>query len=450
MYSITNEIMYNNIDAYVFLFCDDFEKNIKSLEKKFNKKKSLGLNEYFKGEKKKILKIVKDKKIFIIAKISDDGCSKEDLENIIYKITNMIKNEKKIKKVQILPAPIKKYIEFQVLKFIYFSYEFNKYKTNKTNELEKMVFCVDKELKKKAQTGIDKAEILNNSRDMVNEPPNIMTATKFLADIKKKLSKKIKLEVFNEARLKKEKMNLILGVNSGSKNKPLLLTLSYLPLKKKDPAILVGKGVTFDAGGINLKFGNFHDMKTDMTGASVVFSVINLIAKMGIKKNVIALIPLVENMIGQNAIRPGDIIVSHSTKTVEITNTDAEGRLIMADCLSYSKKFNPLYIIDVATLTGSVGRMFDNLSIAMMGNDKNMLSLFEKTSTDFNERVWKLPLWGEYNKQLSSKIADLKNSSDKGGQTMVAGSFLSNSYLKIQMDAFRYSWRILFRKFRKI
>ena len=183
---------------------------------------------------------------------------------------------------------------------------------------------------------------------------------------------------------------------------------------------------TFDAGGINLKFGNFHYMKTDMTGASVVFSVINLIEKMGIKKNVIALIPLVENMIGQKAIRPGDIIVSHSTKTVEITNTDAEGRLIMADCLSYSKKFNPLYIIDVATLTGSVGRMFDNLSIAMMGNDKNMLSLFEKTSTDFNERVWKLPLWGEYNKQLSSKIADLKNSSDKGGQTMVAGSFLSN------------------------
>lgn len=427
MYSITNEIMYNNIDAYVFLFCDDFENNIKSLERKFNKKKSLGLDEYFKGEKKKILKIIKNKKIFFVAKISEEGCSKEDLENVIYKITNMIKNEKKIKKVQILPAPIKKYIEFQVLKFIYFNYEFDKYKTNKNNKLEKITFCVDEKLKKLAKSGIDIAEVLNNSRDMVNEPPNIMTGSKFLSDIKKKLSKNIKLEVFNEARLKKEKMNLILGVNNGSKNKPYLLTLSYLPLKKKDPAILVGKGVTFDAGGINLKFGSFHDMKTDMTGASVVFSVINLIAKMGIKKNVIALIPLVENMIGQNATRPGDVIVSHSKKTVEITNTDAEGRLIMADCLSYCKKFNPLYIIDVATLTGSVGRMFDNMSIAMMGNDNKMQSLFEKTSTDFNERVWKLPLWGEYNKHLSSKIADLKNSNDKaGGQIMVAGSFLSN------------------------
>lgn len=426
MYQITNEIMYNNIDAYVFLFCDDFEKNLKSLEKKFNKEKSLGLDEYFKGEKKKILKIVKDKKIFIVAKISENGCSKKDIEDVIFKISNMIKNEKKIKKVQILPAPIKKFIDFQVLKFIYFDYEFDKYITKKKNKLEKMVFCVDKKLKKLAQSGIEIAKVLNFSRDMVNEPPNIMTSMKFLKDVKDNLHKNIKLEVLNEAQLKKEKMNLILGVNNGSKNKPYLLILSYLPLKKQDPCVLIGKGVTFDSGGLNLKFGSFEDMKTDMTGGAVVFSVINLIAKMKINKNVIAMIPLVENMIGQNATRPGDIIVSHSKKTVEITNTDAEGRLIMADCLSYCEKYQPSYIIDVATLTGAAARMFDNKSIAMMGNDNRMQSLFEKTANNFNERVWKLPMWSEYNENLSSKIADLKNSNDRGGQAMVAGSFLSN------------------------
>lgn len=426
MYSITNEIMYNNVDAYVFLFCDDFEENIKQLENKFNKKKSLGLNNYFDDESKKVLKIVKDNKIFFIAKVSDGGCSKKDLDDIIYKVMTMVKNEKKIKKVQILPAPIKKLIEFQVLKFVYYIYEYEKYKTKKTNHLKKVYFCVDNKLKNLAKSGIVKAEILNNSRDMVNEPPNKMTAQKFLNDVRKTMSKKIKLRIYDEATLKKEKMNLILSVNNGSKNKPYLLVLSYLPLKRQDPAVLVGKGVTFDAGGINLKFGNFHDMKTDMTGASVVFSVINLLAKMKVKKNVIALIPLVENMIGQNAARPGDVIVSHSKKTVEITNTDAEGRLIMADCLSFCKKFNPSYIIDVATLTGSVGRMFDNMSTAMMGNNNKMQSLFEKTSDDFNELVWKLPLWKEFNDHLKSKVADLKNSNDRGGQTMVAGSFLSN------------------------
>ncbi len=427
MYSITSEIMHNNIDAYVFLYCNDFEGNLKLLEKKFNKEKSLGLKKYFGSNSSKIHKLVKDNKIFIIAKASEDGCNKSVLEDKIYKICSMLKSEEGVKNVQFILSPIKNLIEFQVKKFIYYTYSFDKYKENKKNMIKKVVFSANNNFKDKIESAIEIAKSIKLARDMVNEPPNVMTAQKFLDEIKNDMHKKIKLEVMDEQKLIKEKLNLILGVNNGSKNKPYLLILKYMPVKKGPVGVMVGKGVTFDSGGINLKYGNFADMKTDMTGAAVVYSVINILAKNKIKKNVVALIPLVENMIGQTAIRPGDVIVSHSKKTVEITNTDAEGRLIMADCLSYCKKYKPAYVIDVATLTGSASSLFNKMSIAMMGNENGMQSLFEEKTNEENEKVWKLPFWEEYNKYLVSNVADLKNSADKvGGQIMIAGMFLYN------------------------
>ena len=427
MYSITSDIMYNNIDAYVFLYCNDFEGNLKKLEKKFNKEKSLGLKKYFSRNSSKIHKLVKNNKIFIIAKASEDGCNKTMLEDKIYDICSILKSEENVKKVQFILSPIKDLIEFQVKKFIYYTYSFDKYKENKENKIKKIVFSADKKFKNSIEKGIEIAKSINFARDMVNEPPNVMTAQTFLDEIKKDIHNNIKLEVIDEQKLKKEKLNLILSVNNGSKNKPYLLILKYMPVKKGSVGVMVGKGVTFDSGGINLKYGSFHDMKTDMTGAAVVYSVINILAKNKIKKNVIALIPLVENMIGKTATRPGDVIVSHSKKTVEITNTDAEGRLIMADCLSYCKKYKPTYVIDVATLTGSASSLFNKMSIAMIGNENNMQSLFEEKTNQENEKVWKLPFWKEYNKHLKSSVADLKNSADKvGAQIMIAGMFLYN------------------------
>ena len=263
-------------------------------------------------------------------------------------------------------------MQFQIERFIFYMYTFNKYKTLKDKVNKNITFCIKDSVNDYGKRGILIGNGINLSRDMVNEPSNIMNSKKILSIIKKNLAKNIKLDILEESKLKKDGFNLILSVNNASKNKPYLLVLKYMPLKKKKPCVLIGKGVTFDNGGTNLKYGSFHDMKTDMTGASVVFSTINLLAKQKIKKNVIALIPLVENMLNENATRPGDIIVSHSKRTVEITNTDAEGRLIMADCLSYSKKFNPRYIVNVSTLTGQVGKFFNNEAIALMGTSKTL------------------------------------------------------------------------------
>ena len=426
MYSISNDIMYKYVDAYIFLYCSQINKNLKLLEKNFNNNKSFELNEYFKNEDNKILKIVRKDKIIIISKVSERACTKQDLDASIMDIVSMVKNEKKIKSVQIVLAPIKKFIDYQVMRCIYYFYEFVQYKTKKPKQIKKIYFCADKKVDSNMKDGILMAEIINFSRDMVNDPPNMLTSTKFLNNVKKRLSKNVKLTIFDKKKLKSQNLNLILAVNNASKNNPYMLILKYLPKKGEKPAVLIGKGVTFDAGGINLKYGSFHDMKTDMTGASVVFSVIDLCSKQKINKNVIVLIPLVENMINEKASRPGDVVVSHSKKTVEITNTDAEGRLIMADCLSYCKKFNPKYIIDVATLTGAIGSIFNNLSIGMMGNNNKMQAKYEEIASEAKERVWKLPLWSEYNKYLKSEIADIKNSNDSvGGQAMVAGSFLN-------------------------
>lgn len=425
MYNLTNDIMYNNIDTYVFLYCSAFEKNIKMLEEKFNKGKSLGVSDYFSNESSKILKIVKNKKKFIICKVSEKKCSKEDLDNSIFEIAGILKNEKKSINIQIICAPIKNFIDYQIERFIFYMYEFNKYKTLKEKKEKKIHFCIDKSVNDKAELGIITGNQINLSRNLINEPPNTMNSTNILSIIRKNLAKKVKLEIFEEKKLKKDGFNLILSVNNASKNKPYLLILKYLPLKKKKPCVLIGKGVTFDSGGTNIKYGSFHDMKTDMTGASVVFSTINLLAKHKVKKNVIALIPLVENMLNENATRPGDVIVSHSKRTVEILNTDAEGRLIMADCLSYSKTFNPRYIINISTLTGQVGQIFNNEAIAMMGTSKKLQDKIEEISEQTNEKIWRLPLWEKYDTLLKSSVADIKNSNDKAGsQTIIAGSFL--------------------------
>jgi len=163
-----------------------------------------------------------------------------------------------------------------------------------------------------------------------------------------------------------------------------------------------------------------------MTGASAVFSLLRLCALNKLKRNVIALIPLVENMVGSKATRPGDIITSYNKKTVEIMDTDAEGRLIMADALSYAENFKPCCVIDVATLTGQAGSIFNNMSIVIMGNNDNLLKKYEKIGELTNEKIWQLPLWSEYNKYLDSTVADIKNTGNASSGAILGGVFLSN------------------------
>lgn len=410
-------------DTYVYLSCSNFKKNIKLLEKRFSFKFPKGLVEHFSGEKNKISTFLINKKTFIIAKVNEKKCSKKDLDIILKKTCEIIKSEKKIVNVNFILAPIKEFIRYQVLKVIHHNYFFIKYKDSKTTT-KKITFCVVNKLKNIVLNSIKEGEIINDMRDMVNEPGNIMNSEYFLKYVKTFKETGLKLEIMKKSKLKKEKMNLILAVNSGSKNEPYLLTLKWLPLKNKKPVVLLGKGVTFDSGGMNLKYGDFTDMKTDMTGAAAVFALLRFCALNKIKKNVIALIPLVENMINEKAHRPGDVIKSHSGKNVEITNTDAEGRLILADALSYSTKLKPCCLIDIATLTGQAGSIFDKLSIVVLGNNKSLIKKYEDCGKEMNEKVWELPLWSEFRKNLDSNIADIQNSSKSSAGVINAAMFL--------------------------
>ena len=270
-------------DTYVYLSCSNFKKNIKLLEKRFSFKFPKGLAEHFSGEKNKISSFLINKKTFIIAKVNEKKCSKKDLDNILKKACNIIKTEKKIVNVNFILAPIKDFIRYQILKVIHHNYFFIKYKDSKTTT-KKITFCVVNKLKKTVLNSIKEGEIINDMRDMVNEPGNIMNSEYFLEYVKTFKETGLKLEIMKKSKLKKEKMNLILAVNSGSKNEPYLLTLKWMPLKNKKPIVLLGKGVTFDSGGMNIKYGDFGNMKTDMTGAAAAFALLRFCALNKIKK----------------------------------------------------------------------------------------------------------------------------------------------------------------------
>lgn len=414
--------MDKETDTYVYISCSNFKKNIKSLENRFSFKFPKGLIAYFNGEESKVNNFLINGKMFIIAKVNDKKCSKGGLDVMIAEICKIIQSDKKIVNVNIILTPIDSFVRYQVLRVIHHTYFFSKYK-QMSFTTKKITFCVDEIFKKTIMNSIKEGEILNDLRDMVNEPANNMNSGYFLKCVKT-MSRGLKLEVHKKGRLKKENFNLILAVNKGSENEPYMLTLTWLPLKKTKPIVLLGKGVTFDSGGMNLKRGNFGNMKTDMTGAAVVFTLMRFCALNNIKKNVIGIMPLVENMINEKSHRPGDVVMSHSGKNVEITNTDAEGRLILADALSYSNKFKPCCVIDIATLTGQAGSIFDKLSIVVLGNDDALMEKYEKIGKTVNERIWSLPLWPEFNRNLQSNVADVKNHSNSSSGTINAAMFL--------------------------
>jgi leucyl aminopeptidase len=198
------------------------------------------------------------------------------------------------------------------------------------------------------------------------------------------------------------------------------------PVPNKTVA-LIGKGVMFDSGGYNIKGGDFSDMKNDMTGSAIVYAIFKLLERNKIKGHFIGLLPLVENMVDANSIRPGDILKAYNKKTVEIIDTDAEGRLIMADALSYSKNYKPHLCIDIATLTGQAASIFGNKSSVIMGNNNKYIQKMIQAGLMNNEKIWELPMWEEYISLTKSNIADLKNYSyESKASTIMAGAFLSN------------------------
>lgn len=275
------------------------------------------------------------------------------------------------------------------------------------------------------------------SKYLSNSPANICTP-KFLAtkvsDVAKKLKQEIK--IYDRKDILKIGMGAFLSVAKGSDEGPYFIELTYNGLSKDgtSPVVLVGKGITFDSGGISLKPSlNMDEMKYDMCGASTVISTFFAAVELKLPLNLKVLVPTCENMPSGKASKPGDVVKTLHGLTVEILNTDAEGRLILCDALAYAKRFNPKVCIDVATLTGACIIALGYTASAVIGNDQNLIDDLIKASGQVNDKIWQLPLWDEYGEQLKSNFADLANVGGKGAGTISAASFLS----KFVED---YSW----------
>lgn len=323
------------------------------------------------------------------------------------------------------------------------SYSFEKYKKVKNEFHLKNVFLFDHNISQAQVVELQNiVEAVFRARDLVNEPLSYLTATKFSEEIEKLGAEAgFEVEVFNKKKIEVLKMGGLLAVNKGSIDPPTFNILDWNPKEKKSEKtlVLVGKGVVFDTGGLSLKptQKSMDYMKCDMAGAAVVASVLYAAAKNNVPFRVIGLIPATDNRPDGNAYVPGDVITMFDGTTVEIKNTDAEGRLILADALSYAKKYSPELVIDIATLTGSAEIIAANRAIVAMGNNKEYLKSLEKSGRNTFERIIEVPLWDEFAKPLKSSIADLNNLGTREGQTSIAGKFLEHftDYRWIHLDA---------------
>lgn len=264
----------------------------------------------------------------------------------------------------------------------------------------------------------------NRVRDLTNCPSNV-TTPEYLAAYAKQIAKETKVtcKILDP---EKENMECIMAVAKGSDILPKVVVLSYKGSSKKELTALVGKGVTFDSGGISLKpSAQMWEMKGDMAGAAAVIEAMRVIAKLGIPKNIVAVIPLTENMPSGHALKPGDVIGSLDGTTVEIISTDAEGRLILADAITYAKKLGAARIFDCATLTGGCVTALGDVASGLMGNDEKMIDEVLEAAEKSGEKAWHLPLYEEYKDYLKSSVADIKNCMDRGkASPSTGGTFL--------------------------
>ena len=272
-------------------------------------------------------------------------------------------------------------------------------------------------------------ESVNFARDLVNGNADDVTP-QYLAAIARgleKTCKHVKTTVFDKKRIEKEKMGLLLAVNRGSSQDPAFIVIEYKGnAKSSDHTVIVGKGITYDTGGLFIKpRGNMETMKEDMAGSAAVLGALHAAASLGLKINVTAVIPTTENSIGPKSYKPGDVYVSYTGKTIEIADTDAEGRLILADALAYAvKNLKPSRIIDLATLTGAIMVALGTEASGLMSNHDELAELLTQAGNETGERVWRMPLYEEYKNLLKSDIADIKNVGGRLGGACAAAIFL--------------------------
>lgn len=313
-------------------------------------------------------------------------------------------------------------------------YSFDKYKTKK-DENDKNKSYPSKLLllgdltKAEIQWLRDLTDAVYFTRDLINEPVSFLNADALASEVEK-IGREggFNVDILRKGKIEALKMGGLLAVNKGSVDPPVFCVLEWNPARKlnKKPIVLVGKGIVYDTGGLNIKPDNYMaQMKGDMAGAATVAGVFYTAARNRIPLHIMGFLPVTDNRPGGNAYTQGDIITMHNGMTVEVGNTDAEGRLILADAISYASKYKPEIIINIATLTGSAAATFGNQAIAMMTNaDRKYISLLEECGNIVHERIAELPFWEEYSEMIKSDFADIRNIGGREAGAITAGKFL--------------------------
>tara|TARA_B100000427_G_scaffold47512_1_gene35524 strand:+ start:1976 stop:3466 length:1491 start_codon:yes stop_codon:yes gene_type:complete len=338
-----------------------------------------------------------------------------DYRNIAGNIARQARKEKQMDlAITFATKPSVNWIEHFCEGFYLGDYQYDGYQSSKTEKRKefKLLFYVTKEkgITKAIKTGFIIANAQNMARNLANTPANYLTPKEFVRIIKKRFYKTaVSIKVYDKKAAKKRGMGAFLAVSQGSVQDPYLLELT-INRSKQDPIVLVGKGVTFDTGGISIKPSHSMScMKGDMGGAAAVSATMSALEQLGATQYVKALIPLVENMPSANAYKPGDVVTAMNKKTIEVINTDAEGRLILADALCLATTFKPKLIIDIATLTGACSVALGDIANAVLGSSQNEVDKMLKRQIDVGERLWQLPLYEEYFDYLKSTVADFTN-----------------------------------------
>jgi len=426
----------------VFVTKEDLNLSFQTLPEELSFLKGIIDFEHFTGEFKEsiFIPLADHPSIIVIGIGEEKKINSELMRNASSEIVK-ISREKKIENITIVAPKVFSIDTSMVLKTlcegVYLSnYDFDFYKSKESKDkapLLKKATIITSETS--AAKIVSEVEIICNNtiscRDLVNQNSDYATA-KYIAGEAKKMAKipGVTVKVMTRKDIIKNKMGLLEAVNRGSESPAHLVILSYSGAPKTAPSFaIVGKGVTFDSGGLNLKpTGSMETMRMDMAGAAAALYSFKSVAQLKMRKNIHAVLPLTDNMVSNDPYRPGDVFTAYNGKTVEIGNTDAEGRLILGDALAYTvKKLKPEYIIDLATLTGACLVTFGETTAAFLSNNEDVATLIEKSSEITGDKTWRLPLDDDYDEHMKSDIADLRNiSNEKSAGTITGAVFLKN------------------------
>lgn len=440
-----SKIIVSKNSAVVKFFADDkfLKSNVKSyLEKNKLIINTRFVNEFIKGERDSLIhdnSTSKPDKYYLIKVKLNENFTIDYFRNYFAGFIKQIKKEN----LNTVHVEVPGYSDYKSIfnnedyfyqamaeGFYLGNYTFDRYKSDAKKPLPLKVILHSNKFRKINQA-VNKAklttEAVSFTKDLVNEPAITLTPAEFANRAKKEFkNSRVKVTIFNKAELEKRKMGAVLAVGGASKNEPKMIVLNYRPkVKAKKKIALVGKGVTYDTGGLSIKpTAGMFEMKADMAGGAVVVGIIKAAAALKIPVELIGIVPAVENAISGSSFRPGDIIKTSSGKSIEVMDTDAEGRLILADGLEFAGKQKPDEIIDFATLTGAVAVALGLFTSGIFTKFDEISDNVVESGFKTFERVWRMPMWDDFNQDLKSDLADIKNLGPRWGGAITAAKFL--------------------------